>query len=469
MTQQLRQSIQLLQLSTPELDALVSDALEQNPLLTDEPSVSSQADEADKGAEASLQPTAGEATTTLDIEDSDIWGEGQARYNDAGTDAGGHGERSSSLSEAIEQRSAAQQSLQDLLMGQIRTQVSTPLEIKMAEAMVDMLDEAGYLPADYRERARQLGIDEAEIERVVGWIQSCEPTGVGSRTLTECLSMQLAERGLLSSEMETVLAYLPDIAKGEFREVCNASGLSREALGERLRLIRSCDPKPASAYDATPLSTVIPEVLVRCNSQGEWHVELNPDTLPAVLFDQDFSRRLKTQVRDKDELKVINEHASHANWLIRSLEQRNRTLLTVGTEIVRLQEDFFAFGVRYLKPMTLRDIAEAANCHESTVSRITTQKYLMSQRGTFELKYFFNATLHNANGGQDYSSRSVMDMIQTMIAEETPDAILSDDAMAEALKRRGIDVARRTVVKYRKQLGIGSSVERRRKAKPPCL
>ncbi len=472
MTQQLRQSISLLQLSTPELNNVIEAELEKNPLLTREEErqdtevpASTTKDDPHPDAEPPGEPLPQQqeiATESVDMDAGDVWGESDTRYtlDRDGAQSMRHG--TSDLSDLIEQRVASGTTLHEALMAQMRLRTHSALEEKIAEAMVDMVDSAGYLPPDAQERAAQLGIDSPDYVRTIGYLQECEPTGVGARSLQECLSLQLAEQGLLSTSMQQLLEHLELVAKGDLKRLCKLCGITREALAEFMANIRRCDPKPGSRYDTHTPQTLIPEVLVRKHPDGQWVIELNPETLPGVLLDQDYTRRLKQGIRDKNDAKAVNTHLTNANWLLRAIDQRNTTLLNVATEIVKQQEHFFEFGIQYLKPMTLKDIATEVDCHESTVSRITTSKYLHCTRGTFELKYFFTSTLGNANGGTAYSSRTVMHLIQQMTDEESPDAILSDDAMTKQLNRKGIDVARRTVVKYRKQMGIPSSVERRR-------
>jgi RNA polymerase sigma-54 factor len=372
-----------------------------------------------------------------------------------------------SMSDDLEQRLSVRKSLHEEVLEQVVMKTGSLLEQKMAEVIVDMIDAAGYLPADIEQRASLIGIAPDILARIIQFIQECEPTGVGARNLRECLRLQLEEKGLATPAMLTLLEHLELVAEGKQKQLCRLCKVTPEQLSLLLAHIKRCNPKPGSGYDITSPETLIPEVIVRKGGDGEWVVELNQDVLPKILVDRDYILRLKQGIRDRSETKAVSEHLANATWLTKALHQRSVTLLKVATEIVRQQHDFFEFGIQYLKPMNLRDIAAEAECHESTVSRITTNKYLTSQRGMFELKYFFTSTLNNANGGGAYSSRTVMHLIRKMIEDESLDDILSDDAIADALNRQGIDVARRTVVKYRKQMDIPSSIQRRRNKKMP--
>ena len=454
MTQQLRQSIHMLQLSTSDLNEMIDEEIEKNPLLKREEDVSEPSDE-----------RVPDSLEKLDADEGALWGMDSTRYEHIRDGAHSQNYEGHSASEEMERSLSAGQSLHAALLDQLAMREMTHIERHMLIYMVDMVDGAGYLPQDGEQRAALAGIDAPHYAKMVEMIQACEPTGVGARHLRECLSLQLQERGQLTEEMEQLLQHLEWVVEGRHKQVCRACGLTPEELSAMMQQIKACNPKPASDYDVVNPQTMIPEVIVQRKGEGEWVVELNQEVLPKVLVDRDYMVRLKRGVRDKSESKIINEHLANAAWLTKALHQRSVTLIKVAVEIVRQQQDFFDYGIHYLKPMTLKDIAAKAECHESTVSRITTQKFLTCDRGVFELKYFFTSTLNNANGGSAYSSRSVMHLIRTMIEEEGSGGILSDDEIAEALNKQGIDVARRTVVKYRQQMDIPSSVHRRRSRK----
>lgn len=473
MTQQLRQSIALLQFSTQELNGFIESECESNPLLKREED--GQREMTDMAPQETQDyPDADSAQTDtdfsdkLDIQEGAEWGgtaeepsayDGQ-RYENArdGSFIGqGDHDATSRLSDS--------KSLHQDVMEQLQCQIFSDIEIKVTEVIVDMIDGSGYLPADIMERSDQLGITESMLSNIISNIQQCEPTGVGARNLQECLSLQLAEKGELSRSMRALLENLALIAGGKEKKLCKLCETDSDGLKALIAQVKACNPKPGNIYDTPIVETLIPEVLVKKNSDGEWVVELNADAQPRVLVDKKYSQTLKEGSRDKEDVKTINEHLANANWLAKALHQRSVTLVTVATEIVRQQQDFFDFGIQYLKPMTLKNIAVEADYHESTISRITTNKFMATSRGVFELKYFFTSTLNNANGGEAYSSRTVMHLIKQMTDEEKSNAVLSDDAIAEALNKQGIDVARRTVVKYRKLMDIPSSIQRRRAKK----
>jgi RNA polymerase sigma-54 factor len=481
MTQQLRQSIQMLQLSTSDLNELIDAEIEKNPLLKREEeggevTTSSEIDVRDYEEKNVAEVMAGasdsasqhdNASDRLDVEEGTLWGVESGRYENTRDGARSASQDASSMSEELEQRLSSAKSLHQEVLEQLGMKTLSPIEQKLVEYTVDLIDGAGYLPIDIADRWSLLGVPQRTLERVIGLIQECEPTGVGARSLRECLRLQLEEKGLMDSPMSILLDHLELVVEGKQKQLCRLCAVTPEKLSQMLALIKCCNPKPASGYDVIAPETLIPEVIVRKSTNGEWVVELNQDVLPKVLVDQEYILRLKRGVRDKADTKAISEHLANAAWLTKALHQRSVTLVKVATEIVRMQHDFFEYGIEFLKPMTLKDIAAEAECHESTVSRITNNKYLTSPRGIFELKYFFTSMLTNANGGGDYSSRSVMHLIKQIVDAEAGNAVLSDDEITEKLNAQGIDVARRTVVKYRQQMDIPSSIQRRRSKKMP--
>lgn len=460
MTQQLRNSIALLQYSTQELNHFIDSELEKNPLLKrDDGSTSEQHDNTPDASDPIPTDATSNAEVLQETMDMPVEGvENTSRY-DGAVDGKYLGQSDDAINRVTETKTLHQDILE-----QLQLQIFSDIEMKITQVVVDMIDVNGYFPEDILQRSDILGVTEATLRNIISNIQQCEPTGVGARTLRECIALQLAEKDELNDATQSILDNLELLASGNMTKLKKCSGLDEADISKILLLIKSCNPKPGSIYDHTIAQTLIPEVIVR-KRDGEWIVELNHDILPKILIDRSYSNSLKERVRDKEEGKVINEHIANASWLVKSLHQRNTTLLNVASEIVQEQQDFFDFGIQYLKPMTLKDIAAKADCHESTVSRITTSKYMNTPRGIFELKYFFSSTLNNANGGEAYSSRSVMHLIKEITDAEKPEAVLSDDAIAEQLNAQGIDVARRTVVKYRKLMNIPSSIQRRRAKK----
>ena len=461
MTQQLQQSIKMLQLSAVDLQEFVLAEAQRNPLLSlgdsdsDTPS--------DSEAEPVWAGDTGEddATSTLDTSEESWWGgetdEGftSRRYDVSSSDFEG------TAGEIIEQRYGEDISLREHIRQQINTLILDPAERLIALHLTDMLDDSGYLLEDTSALPTSLGTDQATLERIIRRLHSCEPTGVFARDLKECLRLQLEEKGAMNPAMESFLRHMHLYAQGEMKKFSQLCGLDEEGIREALTLIRTLDPKPGNRFQNDRVETLIPDILIRRGPDRQWRVEVNPDALPKLLVNRQYHDTIAAQVRNKDDKKFINEQLTHANWLVKALDQRASNMLKVATEIVRWQKDFLERGIHYLKPMKLSDIAALAQVHESTVSRISANKYMATPRGTFEMKYFFSTAV-GGEDGEAQSSRVIMHEIKQLIHKESPDAILSDDAIMRILKERGMDVARRTVVKYRQSLDIPSSVDRRK-------
>jgi RNA polymerase sigma-54 factor len=459
MTQQLQQSIKMLQMSAIDLQEFVLTEVQRNPLL-------SLGDGDGEARETEWEAAPGEdgATAQLDTNEESWWGEGaedhaaERRY-EIGSDFDG------TAGDVIEQRYSEAPSLREHVRAQINPLIADAAERLIALHLTDMLDDNGYLLEDTRGLAQALGTDEASIERLIRRLQACEPTGVFARDLKECLRLQLEERHLLTPVTVAFLTHMHLLAEGESKKLAKLCGMDDSGFQETLALIRTLNPKPGNRYGSERVETMIPDVLVKRGPDRQWRVEVNPDALPKVLVNRQYHDVIHAKVTSRDDRKFVNEQLSHANWLVKALDQRASNMLKVATEIVRWQKDFLERGIHYLKPMKLSDIAAAAQVHESTVSRISAQKYMATPRGTFEMKYFFSTSV-GGEDGEGSSNRVIMHEIKHMIAAESPDDILSDDTIARILKERGMDVARRTVVKYRQQLDIPSSVDRRKQKKP---
>jgi RNA polymerase sigma-54 factor len=363
----------------------------------------------------------------------------------------------------IDQRLAAQESLEALLTRTIEAVFSdAPADKGMALALLANLDEAGYVTVPLAALTAQLGAAPAELERVLQACQSLAPTGVFARSLAECLELQLVERDRLTPPMQTLLANLPRLAAGERAALAALCGVGREGFEELVAEIRALDPKPglAFAHESTP--TLIPDVFVRPAPGGGWVVELNDQVLPRLLVNRAYFAQVSARTSGEAERRYFADCLQKASWLEKSLDQRARTVLKVATEIVRRQDGFLADGVAYLKPLNLRMVADALGIHESTVSRAAANKTIATPRGTFEFRYFFTGAIAATSGGEAHSAEAVKHRIRKMILEEAPDAVLSDDAIVVILSGQGVEIARRTVAKYRELMRIGSSVERRR-------
>lgn len=486
MTEQLQQSIKLLQLSALELSEFIEQELEKNPLLTsDEPADESPAPHEAQEQNADSSPSAEEGevyTNSLDMSDGgnddnaapdasneDIWGiepespryEG-SDFSGGGGSADGEG---SSISDLIEQRYSETPSLKDHLLEQVQMDFSDPQDKLIAAYLIDLLDESGYLREDVTDLPEQLGCDRKQVDNILARLRRLDPAGVFAHDLKDCLRLQLQEKKALTPAMETLLEHLELLAEANLKKLARLCGVGEAELPNMLAELRQLDPRPGSHFSHEQVETLVADVLVRKIGRDGWRVELNADVMPKLLVNRQYHTELMGRSRAREEKKFLNEQLANANWLVKALDQRAQTLLKVASAIVKQQEMFFDHGIRYMKPLTLRHIAEEVEVHESTVSRVTSNKYMATPRGVFPLKYFFSSSLSDAADGEGTSSRTVMHMIKELVDAEAQEAVLSDDAIAEKLSEKGIEVARRTVVKYRKIMNIPSSVERRRIAR----
>lgn len=467
MTPQLQQAIKLLTLSNLEVEGVIAEELEKNPLLeasaapTDAPASAPEpaAPARDEPAGADELVVKGEAAgESLDV---DIAAE---RFDDGPSDRGGGTAGEPGLlgsGEAVDFDAFAdtRETLADHLLTQAGAALSGA-DLIVAHALIDQIDEAGYLRATLLDVATRLGVPLAEVERVLAVIHTFEPTGVGARELAECLALQAKEADRYDPCMARLLDNLDLLARGEIARLRRICGVDEEDMADMIRELRDYDPKPGARYGGEAPAPVIPDLYVT-RGRGGWTVEINAATLPRVLINRRYHAELAANAQDKTSKAWLADKLAGANWLVKALDQRQRTIIRVASEIVRQQEAFFLHGVAHLKPLTLARVAEAIEMHESTVSRVTSNKYLSCARGLFELKYFFTSAIQAADGGDAVSAEAVKSAIRSLIAGEG-DKILSDDTLVEQLKARGFDIARRTVAKYREGMGIGSSVQRRR-------
>ncbi len=480
MTPQLRQAIKLLQSSNMEVAAFVEEELERNPLLErdERPDPRTAADEREAPA-AAAEPTDALAAAISDILpdaasaplDAD-WGnvydsDGAGAGLGAGIGRGGRADFADDLS-GIEEMADATPSLREHLGEQIRLTFHDPKERLIAAQMLAMVDPAGRLPIADAAIAGAMGCEEALVAAVRTRMQRLDPVGMFAQNLRECLAVQLADRNRLDCCMEALLDNLDMLARRDLRGLMRVCGVDSEDLADMIAELKRLDPKPGANWDTPPPPVVVPDVLMRRTEDGGWAVELNPETLPRVLVNRGFHARAVVGARHKDDKAFLAEHLQSATWLVKSLEQRATTILKVAAEIVRRQDGFFRHGVSHLRPLILRDVAEAVSMHESTVSRVTANKHIATPRGTFELKYFFTTAIAGTSGGESHSAEAIRFRIREMIAQEHPDDILSDDAIVERLRKEGVDIARRTVAKYREALRIPSSVQRKREKAVPA-
>ncbi|MBB4196970.1 RNA polymerase sigma-54 factor [Rhodoblastus sphagnicola] len=497
MTPQLLQAIKLLQYSSVELSAFVEEELERNPLLerveetADQPltGIDALAEAQDQKAQSEF--SSGEPQES-DWSSDQLAVSGQALSDSLGTDvenafdaerdlspaadqtkleslgmsdtawSGAGGGESSGESSNIEAYIAEETTLTNHLARQLAIATSDPVQRMIGMAIIDALDEAGYLREKTEDIANRLGATDEMVEEALTLVQSLDPTGIAARDLAECLALQLRERDRCDPAMQAMLANLHLVAKRDLAALRKICGVDDEDITDMLAEIRTLDPKPGRVFGSTASTLVIPDVIVKSARDGSWVIELNAEALPRVLVNQTYAARVSRANNGDNDKTFISQCLQTANWLTKSLEQRARTILKVATEIVRRQDAFLSQGVEFLRPLNLKNIADAVGLHESTVSRVTSNKYMSTPRGMFELKYFFTASIAAHGGGDAYSAEAVRFKIKQMIDAEAPNAVLSDDAIVEKLREHDIDIARRTVAKYRESLKIPSSVERRR-------
>lgn len=514
MTPQLMQAIKLLQLSSIDLVSYVEEELERNPLLerdesdefgargtpdndsgtfengtaqgaasetweageeggTADQDYSEPAGEPAEWVDTALTSTSGDMESALDTSLDNVFPDeiptkaldpdqlaGSSRSasgSGAGTGVGGTGDDRN-----LEAAYAADISLSDHLAEQLGLAFEESTARVIGRYLIDCLDEAGYLRTDVDDVADRLGTSPEAIQDVLSVLQTFDPPGIFARDVKECLALQLRDKDRFDPAMQTLVDNLELLARRDFNQLKRLCEVDQEDLTEMLEEIRALDPKPGNAFGSINVQPVIPDVIVRSSPDGGWQLELNSETLPRVLVNQTYYASLPKAGLDDNEKEFLTDCLQTASWLVKSLDQRAKTILRVSTEIVRQQDAFLTYGVEHLRPLNLKAIADAIEMHESTVSRVTSNKYMATTRGIYELKYFFTSSIAATAGGEAHSAESVRYKIKQLIDAESPDAILSDDAIVKILKENGVDIARRTVAKYREALGISSSVQRRR-------
>jgi RNA polymerase sigma-54 factor len=487
MTPQLMQAIKLLQLSNLELTSYVEGELERNPLLerpdAEEGPAGGEAEPAGSANPASEDSRAGDwlgedlQTSRSALEeglgtqlDNVFPDEGAAPAPRAGQDtapvysewasvgAGGRDDGGHNLEAFV----SAETTLADHLAEQLALATADPVQRMIGRHLIHLVDEAGYLTADLAEIAATLGAPLEAVAAVLALLQGFDPPGICARNLTECLAIQLKERDRYDPAMQALVTHLELLARRDLAALRKVCGVGDEDLADMIAEVRRLDPKPGLAFGSTLVQPVVPDVFVYSAADGTWAVELNSDTLPKVLINQSYYAQVSKTARGEHDKSYLADCLQTATWLVRALDQRAKTILKVASEIVRQQDAFFAHGVQHLRPLNLKTVADAIGMHESTVSRVTSNKYMATNRGIFELKYFFTAAISAADGGEAHSAEAVRHRIRQMIDAESPRDILSDDTIVDKLRGSGIDIARRTVAKYREAMRIPSSVQRRR-------
>ncbi|HZU63152.1 MAG TPA: RNA polymerase factor sigma-54 [Novosphingobium sp.] len=479
MTPQLQQAIKLLALSNLEVETFIGEALEGNPLL-----------EVGAGEAAPPEDALPEEARRTSLESSPVdqlIGEGRAGDDrpldidpaalDTDRDTGDAASRpamadglaeglaregGSGEAPGIDERGAGEETLAAHLHAQIGAVARGPRALFIARFLIDHLDEAGYLATPLRELAETLDVELAEVEAALALVQLLDPTGVGARSLAECIALQAREADRYDPAMARLIDHLDLVARGEFARLRRMCGVDEEDFADMLAELRGYDPKPGLRFGGGAAAAVVPDLLITARADGGWNVAINQATLPRLMVNRSYYVELKGACAGKEARGWLSEKLADANWLVKALDQRQKTILKVASAIVRAQDGFFRNGVSALKPLTLRAVAETVSLHESTVSRVTSNKYLACDKGTFELKYFFTSGVASADGEGAVSAEAVKAAIRQLIDAEDPKAILSDDALVDLLKAKGFDLARRTVAKYREAIGLGSSVQRRR-------
>ena len=471
MTPQLQQAIRLLALSNLEVESFIAEEIEKNPLLESgaaepEPAGESEPEPVPDSAEALPEIDAGGGDAALDVDqDSEDFHQDSAVDAMHGPQSGlgmeGLGGGGSEDGVDFDALSGEQVSLHEHLRHQAG-EIFSGADLIVADRIIDQIEETGYLHASLLEIAQKLGAPLHDVERVLGVIQTFDPAGVAARTLAECLALQAKDANRYDPCMARLIDNLDYLAKGNLAALKRICAVDDEDMADMIRELRAYDPKPGCRFMTSDrVDAIVPDVFITRRGTG-WGVELNSATLPRLLVNRSYYNELAGGPQDRQSKAWLNECLQSANWLLKALDQRARTIVKVASEIVTQQEGFFRHGVSHLKPLTLRVVAETISMHESTVSRVTSNKYLSCDRGLFELKYFFTSGIQSNDGGDAASSEAVKSRIRALIVAEDPVRVLSDDQLVEMLKAEGFDIARRTVAKYREAIGLGSSVQRRR-------
>jgi RNA polymerase sigma-54 factor len=488
MTPQLQQAIKLLTLSNLEVEAFIGEALDANPLLD----MAEGGIDADLPIDADLRRThletspvdqlVGEGRAAedqpLDIDPASLdrdrdTGDGDAlverardRSGDSGDWSASGGTGADTEGPGIEGHGDGEASLAAHLHAQIGATTRDPQLLFIARWLIDQLDEAGYLIQPLAETAAMLDVPPDRAEAALMLVQTLDPTGIGARDLGECLALQAREADRYDPCMARLLANLDLVGKGDLARLQRLCGVDDEDFSDMLAELRGYDPKPGLRFGGGVAEAIVPDILVRAvvmaDGASGFEIAINQATLPRLIVNRRYFVEMRGACVTKEARAWLGERLADANWLLKALDQRQKTILKVASEVVRQQDGFFRHGVSHLRPLTLRTVAEAVALHESTVSRVTSNKYLHCARGTFELKYFFTSGVASSDGEGTVSAEAVKAAIRQLIDAETADAVLSDDTLVDLLKARGFDLARRTVAKYREAIGLGSSVQRRR-------
>ena len=496
MTPQLQQAIKLLQMSNMELTEFVEEELEHNPLLERD---DSDQNNDDQQGPLDTQPNETDSSSndvTSSLEDIDFTHNNQTEIpqaqeldaeidnnytNDSGSDIEGPAFDQAAFREPssasggisdnsfpdLEQTLSEHITLREHLMAQIGIEITDPIDQIIGSHLIDILDDAGYIRDELDSVAKSLGYNIERVETTLEMMKQLDPPGIFASDLRECLTLQLIDLDRFDPCMQALIKNLDLLARRHLTELMAVCNVELDDLTDMIGELKSLNPKPATAFEHSISQAIIPDVLMRAKPGGGWLIELNSDTLPRVLVNNHYHAQVVKDSKNPEDKSYITEQFQSANWLIKSLHQRATTILKVATELIIQQDMFFRLGVQHLKPLVLRDISEAIEMHESTVSRVTSNKYISTPQGIFELKYFFTSSIASSMGGEAHSAEAVKHRIRVLIDAELAAKILSDDKLVVLLKSEGMDIARRTVAKYRESMKISSSVQRRRDKAAP--
>ncbi|MGI9509034.1 MAG: RNA polymerase factor sigma-54 [Geminicoccaceae bacterium] len=483
MTPQLQQAIKLLQLGNLELSAYVEQELEQNPFLekredtaapSTEPAINTAGDDGSGTLSGSPDFVTDDRTNGEGWSGSgeDGWSEAERNAPLPGvavehvSDSFGYVGRGGSMAfdddgESLENRTSRPKTLQEHLIEQMLLDVSPGPEQIIAHHLIDLVDDTGYLRGELDDVAPRLGCEPDLVDEVLQRLQRFDPPGVCARSLKECLALQLAELDRLDPAMEMLLDNLHALAKADLDQLHKICGVLPDDIPDMIAEIKALNPKPGQGFAELPIDAVVPDIFI-LPMPGGWRVELNTATLPKLIINNQYHTEVRHGVDGAKAKEYVNERIQAANWLIKALDQRARTVLKVTEAVVERQSDFLTYGVSRLKPLVLRDIAAAIDMHESTVSRATADKFVATPRGNYPFKYFFSNALPSADGEESHAAEAIRQKIRQLINEEELGGVLSDDQIVRLLRENGVTIARRTVAKYRESLSIPSSVQRRR-------
>ncbi len=480
MTPQLQQAIKLLQLGNLELSAYIQQELEQNPFLErleqpdDAPPPAEPVAAAGDDGQSQLSGTP-DFVTEHDSAGDGWSGTDEDGWHAADRDAAPNGVAIDSLGyvgrggvadfgddgEGLEGRSSRPKTLQEHLIEQMLLDLPPGSERLIALNLIDLVDEAGYLRGDLAELAERLGCPVEQIDEVLARLQRFDPPGVFARSLKECLALQLRDKDRLDPAMAILLDHLDALAKAEIAQLHKICGVLPDDIPDMINELKALNPKPGLGFAEAPIDAVVPDIFILPVANG-WRVELNTATLPRLIVNNDYHTVIRKETADRRAKEYVNERYQAANWLVKALDQRARTVLRVAEAVVERQGEFLTHGVTHLKPLVLRDIAAVIDMHESTVSRATADKFVATPRGTYPFKYFFSNSLPGTGGDVGHAAEAIRQQIKTLIDNESATNVLSDDQLVELLRAKGVSIARRTVAKYRDSLSIPSSVQRKR-------